>query len=51
MIITKLTEYIVAIVGNIIKDIINVNYKTTIEVLIEVYFKVITKRSTMFIRS
>ena len=40
-----------AIVGNIEEGIINVNYKATIEVLVEVYFKVITRRSVMFIRS
>jgi hypothetical protein len=41
----------VAIVGNIEEGITNINYKAIIEVLIEVYFKVITRRSTMFIRS
>ena len=41
----------VAVVGNIVEGIININYKVIIEVLIEVYFKVITKRSTIFIRS
>jgi hypothetical protein len=41
----------VAIVGNIEEGIININYKVIIEVLIEVYFKVITKRSAIFIRS
>ena len=51
MIITRLTKYIVAIVGNTVEGIINVNYKAIIEVLIEVYFKVITKRSAIFIRS
>jgi len=40
-----------AVVGNIEKGIINVNYKVIIEVLIEVYFKVITKKSATFIRS
>ena len=40
-----------AIVGNTEKSIINVNYKVIIEVLIEVYFKVIARRSTTFIRS
>jgi len=40
-----------AVVGNIVKGIINVNYKAIIEVLIEVYFKVIAKRSAIFIRS
>ena len=47
MIIPRLTKYIVAVVGNIVKGIININYKA----IIEVYFKVITKRSTTFIRS
>ena len=46
-----LTKYIVAVVGNIVKGIININYKAIIEVLIEVYFKVITRRSTIFIRN
>jgi len=41
----------VAVVGNIVKGIINVNYKAIMEVLVEVYFKVITRRSIMFIRS
>jgi len=40
-----------AVVGNIAKGIINVDYKVIIEVLIEVYFKVIARRSTIFIRS
>jgi len=37
-------------VGNIVKGIIN-NYKVKVEVLIEVHFKVITKRSATFIRN
>ena len=41
----------VAVVGNIVEGIINVNYKVVIEVLVEVYFEVITKRSATFIRS
>jgi len=41
----------VAVVGNIEEGIINVNYKATVEVLMEVYFEVITRRSTTFIRS
>jgi hypothetical protein len=41
----------VAVVGNIEEGIINVNYKVIVEVLIEVYFKVITKRSATFIGS
>jgi len=51
MIITGLIKYIVAIVGNMEEGIININYKATVEVLIEVYFEVITKRSAIFIRS
>ena len=51
MIITGLTEYIVAMVGNIAKGIINISYKAIIEVLMEVYFEVITKRSAIFIKS
>jgi hypothetical protein len=51
MIITRLIKYIVAIVGNMEEGIININYKVIIEVLIEVYFKVITKRNAIFVRS
>ena len=39
------------IVGNTAEDIININYKTIIEVLIEVYFKVIARRNIIFIKS
>jgi len=41
----------VAVVGNIVKGTINVNYKAIMEVLMEVYFKVIARRSTIFIKS
>ena len=41
----------VAVVGNIVEGTININYKAIIEVLVEVYFKVIARRSAMFIRS
>jgi len=41
----------VAVVKNTKEGIINVDYKTTVEVLGKVYFKVITKRSAIFIRS
>jgi len=41
----------VAVVGNTVKGIINVNYKAIMEVLMEVYFKVIARRSATFIRS
>ena len=34
-----------------VKGTININYKVIIKVLIEVYFKVIIKRSAMFIIS
>jgi len=51
MIITGLIKYIVAVVGNIEEGIINVNYKATVEVLVEVHFKVIARRSATFIRS
>jgi hypothetical protein len=51
MTITRLIEYMVAIVGNIVKGIININYKVIIKVLIEVYFKEITRRNVIFIKS
>jgi len=51
MIITRLIKYIVAVVGNIKEGIINVDYKATVEVPVEVYFKVIAKRNATFIRS
>ena len=51
MIITRLIKYIVDVVGNIAKGTININYKAIIEVFIKVYFKVITKRNIMFIKS
>ena len=34
-----------------VEGIININYKAIMEVLIEVYFKVIVKRNVIFIRS
>ena len=37
-------------VGNIVEGIIN-NYKVKMEVLIEVYFEVIARRSTTFVRN
>ena len=40
-----------AVVGNIKKGIININYKVIIEALIKVYFKIIAKRSTISVRS
>jgi len=41
----------VAVVGNMEEGIININYKVTVEVLVEVYFKVIARRSATFIKS
>jgi len=40
-----------AVVGDIAEGIISVDYKAIVEVLMEVYLKVITRRSAMFIRS
>ena len=40
-----------AVVGNTVKGIININNKAIIKVLIEVYFKVIIKKSVTFIIS
>ena len=40
-----------AIVGNTAKSIININYKVIIEALIKVYFKVITKKNTISVKS
>jgi hypothetical protein len=51
MITTRLIEYIVAAVGNMAKGIINANYKAIMEVLMEVHFKIITRRNAIFIRS
>ena len=50
IIITRLIKYMVAIVGNMAKGIIN-DYKVKVEVLMEVYSKVIARRSITFIRS
>ena len=41
----------VAAVGNIAEGTINANYKAIMEVFIEVYFKVIARRNTIFVRS
>ena len=51
MIITRLIEHMVAIVGNTVKGIININYKVIMEVFVEVYFKVITKRNATSVKS
>ena len=41
----------VAVVGNTEEGTINVDHKVIMEVLVEVYFKVIARRSTTFVRS
>ena len=51
MIITGLIKHIVAVVGNTEEGIINVDYKAIMEVLVEAYFKVIARRSAIFIRN
>jgi len=40
----------VAVVGNTVEGIIN-DHKAKVEVLVEVYFKVIARRSAMFVRN
>ena len=40
-----------AVVGDIVEGIINIDYKAIIEVLIEVYSEVIARRSAIFVRS
>jgi len=40
----------VAVVGNTVEGIIN-DYKVKVEVLVEVYSKIIARRSATFIRS
>ena len=40
-----------AVVGNIIKGTININYEVIIKVFIKVYFKIIAKRNAIFVRS
>jgi len=51
MIITGLIKHMVAGVGDTVEGIININYKATVEVLVEVYLKTINRRNAMFIRS
>jgi hypothetical protein len=48
---TGLIKHIIAVVDNIVKNIINIDYKVIMEVFIEVYFKVIARRNTIFIRN
>jgi hypothetical protein len=51
MTITGPIEYIVAVVGNMVKGIINIDYKVIIEVLVEVHLKIIARRNAIFMRS
>ena len=48
---TRLIEYIVAAVGNIVEGIINANYKAIVEVLMEIHFKVTARKNAIFVRS
>jgi len=41
----------VARVGDTVEGTININYKAIMEVLVEVYLKIINRRNAMFIRS
>ena len=41
----------VAAVGNIVEGTINTNYKAIIEGFVEIYFKIITRRNAIFVRS
>jgi len=41
----------VARVGDMAEGTINVNYKVTVEVLVEVYLKTINRRNAIFIKS
>ena len=38
-------------VGDTAENIISVNYKAIVEVLMEVYFKVIARKNAMFVRN
>jgi hypothetical protein len=51
IIITRLIKYIVDIVGNTAEGTININYKAIVKVLVEIYFKVITRKNIIFIKS
>ena len=50
MIITGLIERMVAVVGNTVEGIIN-DYEVKVEVLVEVYFEAIARRSATFVRN
>ena len=44
-------KYTVTVVGNMVKGIININYKAIVEALIEVHSEIIAKRNPMSVRS
>ena len=50
MITTGLIKYMVAVVGNMAKGIIN-DYEAKVEVFVVVYFEVIARKSAMFVRN
>ena len=41
----------VVMVGDTVEGIINVNYKAIMEVLVEVYLKIINRRNAIFVKS
>jgi len=41
----------VARVGDMAEGTININYKVIVEVLVEVYLKIINRRNAIFVRS
>ena len=51
MIITRLIKHMVAAVGDTAEGISNVNHEAIVEVLMEVHFEVIARRSTTFMQS
>jgi hypothetical protein len=40
-----------AVVGNIVKGIINVDYKAIVEVFIKIHFEVIARRNAIFVKN
>ena len=40
-----------AVVDNMVKGIININYKIIMEALIKVYFKITAKKNATFVKS
>jgi hypothetical protein len=51
MTITRLIEYIIAVVGNTVKGTINIDYKAVIKALVKVHFKEIIRRNAIFVKS